>query len=74
MCSYTYSWYCCNHSTYIWDHTIEICPNHTLSAHSADSWSVDMCRNLQATCTGLSNYYCPECSEDVTLEWGLEEL
>jgi hypothetical protein len=40
MCTYTYSWYICNHSYYIWTDTIEICTNRFLSSYSYDAWSI----------------------------------
>ncbi|KER00541.1 hypothetical protein AUEXF2481DRAFT_34762 [Aureobasidium subglaciale EXF-2481] len=73
MCEYTYSWYRCNHSYYIWQDSIEICTNRFLSSYSCDAWSIDMCKEHVATCTGFIDYYCHECSEDYTLEWDLEE-
>ncbi|KAI5239445.1 hypothetical protein E4T43_06737 [Aureobasidium subglaciale] len=40
MCGYTYSWYRCNHSYYIWQDSIEICTNRFLSSYSSDAWSI----------------------------------
>jgi len=74
MCSYTYSWYYCNHDYYIWANSIEICPNRLLSGYSSDAWSIDMCKEMKVTCGGFSNYYCTECSEDVSLEFELDEM
>lgn len=34
---------------------------------------LDMCKHHVAICKGFGNYYCPDCSEDHTLEWELEE-
>jgi hypothetical protein len=92
MCSYTYSWYYCNHDYYIWYHlfplshikreltdqnranSIEVCSNRLLSGYSYDAWSIDMCRDMTVACGGFSNYYCSDCSEDVALEYELDEL
>lgn len=90
MCSYTYSWYYCNHDYYIWfvlspspipqansirrANSIEICHNRLLSSYSPDAWSIDMCKNMTVKCGGFSNYYCHECSEDVALEFELDEI
>ncbi|KAB2575103.1 hypothetical protein DBV05_g6282 [Lasiodiplodia theobromae] len=74
MCSYTYSWYYCNHDYYIWANSIEICPNRLLSGYSYDAWSIDMCKNMTVKCGGFSNYYCSDCSEDVALEYELDEI
>ncbi|KAJ4357876.1 uncharacterized protein N0V89_002453 [Didymosphaeria variabile] len=56
MCSYTYSWYYCNHDYYIWANSIEICHNRLLSGYSYDAWSIDMCKNTTVECGGFSNY------------------
>lgn len=74
MCGYTYSWYYCNHDFYIWAGSIEVCPNRLLSGYSYDAWSIDMCKNLKVDCGGFSNYYCTDCSEDVSLEFELDEM
>ncbi|KAF2490686.1 hypothetical protein BU16DRAFT_131704 [Lophium mytilinum] len=74
MCSYTYSWYYCNHDYYIWANSVEVCPNRLLSGYSYDCWSIDMCKNSKVTCGGFSNYYCSDCSEDVSLEFELDEM
>jgi hypothetical protein len=29
---------------------------------------------MKVSCGGFSNYYCSDCSEDVTLEFELDEL
>jgi hypothetical protein len=73
MCSYTYSWYYCNHDYYIWANSMEICSSRLLSGYSYDAWSIDMCRNMKVACGGFSNYYCSDCSEDVALEYQLDE-
>ncbi|KAG9993834.1 WD40 repeat-like protein, partial [Aureobasidium melanogenum] len=73
MCTYTYQFYLCNHSYFIWGNSIEICTNRFLSGYSSDAWSIDMCKHHVAICKGFGNYYCPDCSEDHTLEWQLEE-
>ncbi|THZ42173.1 hypothetical protein D6C87_05211 [Aureobasidium pullulans] len=62
MCTYTYSWYICNHDYYIWTDSVEVCSNRLLSGYSADAWSI-----------GFGEYYCRDCSEDYTLEYELEE-
>ncbi|OAK95869.1 hypothetical protein IQ06DRAFT_352129 [Phaeosphaeriaceae sp. SRC1lsM3a] len=74
MCSYTYSWYYCSHGYYIWADSLEVCEHRLLSGYSYDAWSIDLCKNIKAACHGFSNYYCSECSEDVTLEFELDEL
>ncbi|KAH9881387.1 hypothetical protein IAQ61_000111 [Plenodomus lingam] len=74
MCSYTYSWYYCNHDYYIWANSMEVCSSRLLSGYSYDAWSIDMCRNMTVSCGGFSNYYCTDCSEDVCLEYQLDEL
>lgn len=114
MCSYTYSWYYCNHDYYICKYisyfqlhsettantsvyrvslrpsthtaidnhgptstranSLEICEHRVLSGYSYDAWSVDLCKNMKVSCGGFSNYYCTECSEDVSLEFELDEL
>lgn len=51
-----------------------MCPNRQLSGYSYDAWSIDMCKNVTVSCGGFSNYYCSECSEDVALEFELDEL
>jgi hypothetical protein len=33
-----------------------------------------MCKNMTVACGGFSNYYCTDCSEDVALEYELDEL
>ena len=33
-----------------------------------------MCKNMKVECGGFSNYYCHECSEDVALEFELDEM
>ncbi|KAF2625538.1 hypothetical protein BU25DRAFT_460262 [Macroventuria anomochaeta] len=73
MCSYTYSWYYCNHDYYIWANSIEICASRLLSGYSYDAWSIDMCKNPTVKCGGFSNFYCSDCSEDVNLELQLDE-
>lgn len=92
MCSYTYSWYYCNHDYYIWyaypstcrtrqkvrltsrrANSIEVCSSRLLSGYSYDAWSIDMCKNMTVSCGGFSNYYCTDCSEDVALEYELDE-
>lgn len=40
MCTYTYQWYICNHSYFIWGSSIEICTNRFLSGYSSDAWSI----------------------------------
>jgi len=40
MCTYTYSWYICNHDYYIWTDSVEVCSNRLLSGYSADAWSI----------------------------------
>jgi hypothetical protein len=74
MCSYTYSWYYCNHDYYIWANSIEVCSSRLLSGYSYDAWSIDMCKNMTVSCGGFSNYYCTDCSEDVSLEYELDEI
>lgn len=102
MCSYTYSWYYCNHDYYIWyalplpppgsadarsvvglelmfalwnrANSIEVCSSRLLSGYSYDAWSIDMCSKMKIECNGFSNYYCTDCSEDVALEFELDEL
>ena len=97
MCSYTYSWYYCNHDYYIWyalpflsfpqslhpkpqsnsphrANSIEVCSSRLLSGYSYDAWSIDMCSKMKIECGGFSNYYCTDCSEDVALEFELDEL
>ncbi|USP76696.1 hypothetical protein yc1106_03970 [Curvularia clavata] len=74
MCSYTYSWYYCNHDYYIWANSIEVCSSRLLSGYSYDAWSIDMCSKMKIECGGFSNYYCSDCSEDVALEFELDEL
>ncbi|CAC9893464.1 unnamed protein product [Aureobasidium pullulans] len=73
MCTYTYSWYICNHDYYIWTDSVEVCSNRLLSGYSADAWSIDMCKHHIAICKGFGEYYCRDCSEDYTLEYELEE-
>lgn len=93
MCSYTYSWYYCNHDYYIWQAqspnltvsctkvrlttcragSMEVCSSRLLSGYSYDAWSIDMCKNMTVACGGFSNYYCTDCSEDVALEYELDE-
>ncbi len=74
MCSYSYSWYCCSHDTFIHSSSIETCGNRLLSGYSSDAWSADMCRDLQVECHGYSQFYCSECSEDHSLEYELDEM
>ncbi|RMZ69409.1 mitochondrial carrier [Pyrenophora seminiperda CCB06] len=90
MCSYTYSWYYCNHDYYICKthgisgdchadspcraNSIEVCSSRLLSGYSYDAWSIDMCSKMKIECGGFSNYYCNDCSEDVALEFELDEL
>ena len=45
-----------------------------LSGYSYDAWSIDMCSKMKIECGGFSNYYCTDCSEDVALEFELDEL
>ena len=33
-----------------------------------------MCKNMKVACGGFSNYYCNDCSEDVALEFELDEI
>lgn len=73
MCSYTYSYYRCGCTYFIWSDTMEACWNRFLSGYSPDLWSIDMCKNMVVECNGISNYYCRDCSEDHTLEYQLEE-
>lgn len=73
MCSYTFSYYYCGCDYFVCYDTLEYCENRSISAHSVDIWTDDMCRDKQVTCDGISNYYCSECSEDHTLEYQLEE-
>lgn len=54
--------------------SMEVCSSRLLSGYSYDAWSIDMCRNMTVSCGGFSNYYCNECSEDVALEYQLDEL
>lgn len=51
-----------------------MCHNRLLSGYSYDAWSIDMCKNMTVSCGGFSNYYCNECSEDVALEFELDEI
>jgi hypothetical protein len=90
MCSYTYSWYYCSHDYYIWyapphpytsrkltlfrADSLEVCAGRLLSGYSYDAWSIDLCKNMKVSCGGYSNYYCVDCSEDVALEYELDEL
>jgi len=53
---------------------MEVCSARLLSGYSYDIWSIDMCKNMTVSCAGFSNYYCTDCSEDVTLEFQLDEL
>ena len=73
MCQYTYLYYFCGHDYYICSDSAEVCANRYLSAHSADIWTIDMCKDMVVTCEGISRYYCNECSEDHTLEFELDE-
>ena len=59
---------------YIWAGSIDVFQSRLLSGYSYDAWSIDMCKNMKVTCGGFSNYYCSECSEDMTLEYELEDL
>ena len=54
--------------------SIEVCHNRLLSGYSYDAWSIDMCKHMTVECGGFSNYYCGECSEDVALEFELDEI
>jgi hypothetical protein len=54
--------------------SIEVCQSRLLSGYSYDAWSIDMCKNMKVLCGGFSNYYCTDCSEDVALEYELDEL
>jgi hypothetical protein len=74
MCSYTYSWYYCGHDCYIWAGSLEFCASRLLSSYSYDAWSIDLCKNMKVSCGGYSGHYCVDCSEDVTLEYELDEL
>ncbi|KAF1983033.1 hypothetical protein K402DRAFT_396967 [Aulographum hederae CBS 113979] len=74
MCSYSYSWYICGHTYYIHYNSLEVCANRLLSSYSYDAWSIDLCKNIQVECGGFSNYYCNDCSEDVSLEFELDEM
>ncbi|PSN58969.1 hypothetical protein BS50DRAFT_509403 [Corynespora cassiicola Philippines] len=74
MCCYTYSWYYCNHNYYIHGDSIEICENHSLPIYSYDAWNMDLCNSTQVTCAGFSDCYCPDCSEDIILEFDLDEM
>jgi hypothetical protein len=74
MCSYTYSWYYCSHGIYIWENTVEVYASRLLSGYSYNAWSIDLCNNVKVSCNGYSEYYCVECSEDVALEYELDEL
>ena len=56
------------------DHLLTFTTSPTLSGYSYDCWSIDMCKNMKVTCGGFSNYYCSDCSEDVALEFELDEL
>jgi hypothetical protein len=74
MCSYTYSFYFCGHDYFLHSNTIEVCHSRLLSGYSYDAWSIDLCKQSVVNCAGFSNYYCHDCSEDVTLEFQLDEL
>lgn len=54
--------------------SMEVCSSRLLSGYSYDAWSIDMCKNMTVSCGGFSNYYCTDCSEDVALEFELDEL
>lgn len=73
MCQYTYCYYVCGHDYFIVSDTMEFCANRSVSAHSVDAWTVDMCKDLVVECLGMSRYYCNECSEDHLLEFQLDE-
>lgn len=73
MCTYTYSWYVCNHDYYIWADSVEVCEHRFLSSYSYDAWTIDMCKRVQAICKGFGRYYCKDCSEDHQLEYELDE-
>lgn len=60
MCTYTYSWYICNHSYYIWTDTIEICTNRFLSTYSYDAWSIGK-RQMMNSSSGKTQYWCFLC-------------
>ena len=51
-----------------------MCSSRLLSGYSYDAWSIDMCSKMKIECGGFSNYYCSDCSEDVALEFELDEL
>ena len=73
MCKYTYLHYYCGHDYYILTDSLEYCDNRYISSYSVDVWTIDMCRDKKVECSGLSRFYCDECSEDHTLEYQLEE-
>jgi hypothetical protein len=73
MCQYSYAFYCCGHDYFIWSDSIEYCGNRYLSAHSVDIYSIDMCKDHVAECSGIAAYYCSDCSEDHALEFELDE-
>jgi hypothetical protein len=52
---------------------MEVCSSRLLSGYSYDAWSIDMCKNMTVSCGGFSTYYCNDCSEDVALEYQLDE-
>jgi hypothetical protein len=54
--------------------SLEVCAGRLLSGYSYDAWSIDLCKNMKVSCGGYSNYYCVDCSEDVALEYELDEL
>ena len=58
----------------MWPETVEVCQARLLSGYSYDAWSIDMCKNIHVKCDGFGNYYCKDCSEDVTLEYQMEDL
>ncbi|KAF2765732.1 hypothetical protein EJ03DRAFT_318879 [Teratosphaeria nubilosa] len=73
MCRYPFTYYCCGHDSVIWSDTIEYCADRSVSAHSIDIWTTDMCSSKVVTCLGMTSYVCHECSEDYTLEFELDE-
>ena len=40
---------------------------------SVDVWTIDLCKDMVVVCDGISSHFCPECSEDHTLEFELDE-
>ena len=72
MCSYEYYITCCHHDIIVVE--VEFCGNQPVDAYGpGDAAAGTSCSRVEATCHGICNLFCFECSEVANLENGEDD-